>query len=1120
MPDKDQNYIFRLQEDSDLSNTIKHWNESVQYREKQIEAIATTNPASTKEPTSVPSPFARIALAKTAFGAVAKYGEKASNTYKKIVSDCLDVGEIFFNYEKYQNFFQIIEWNKKNDLLSLKNSNNAGNNKFLQTLELYLDQDAGNYNFSLLDSIFILKCTHPFAKSTNNIIGATSPATLFFSAANDLSYLAGLIDFGKNKPFDGNYTPLYKRNLEYQKYWRLLQMTTDDFAGYFKEVDDYLTASYNLLDSSGRAVINAVTKSDMQNYTDITVGGAGNRVKVLTIYLKQQNPVKDIDSDFKILSVKTINDVSPLVLPVDRFAEPLQYGSSLWKSDTRVPYFDDAPVSQRILPAEGSVYPYLTISDFLEDSITQLPFKINRNAFFDSNCDNKGYLLPLKKLFFDFFTVEDLNKTLADGKKMFELQPVANAVKVFLRIPVRKGVIVYNRVYHEYNGPDIAKNKGALVQYDFDFALFPNIKFQSPIEAFYRFGLISKFDEASKFNLFFFDTDNQQLTAEKVIRNQRDRNYEQCSHYFLDKTNFDHIQVDNSGKKLGMIIPSLNQNNGGSRQITFAVDLGTTNTHVEYTIDGNPAKGLDITLADQQIHLLSDDTDRFVKYELIFDSDLIPGRLGEGENYGFPLRTALSESSSIDWRNPVVPMVHANIPFDYEKRLTHGYSNITPNLKWSELSDVNNNKERIKIFIETLFLILRNKVVLNDGKLEATKIIWFYPLSMTKHRFILFKTEWENAYRKYFGSAIDNIIPMTESVAPYQFFKTSVNNASDVVTVDIGGGTTDIVIAQRGEIKQISSFRFAANSVFGDGYAINPHGSVQNGMIRQFKSRIYDILKANEMDNLMSVYHEMDSKNISAEIASFLFSLYGNKTIQDKNIADKVNFNRILQEDGTQKIVFVFFYGAIIYHIAHILKGKGLPVPRHISFSGNGSKVIQILSEDDKTLEKFTKLIIEKVFGEPYSGELTIKRYVKNPKQATCKGGISNPVSEDYDQIADKKVTLLNSTSQTFVTTETYGNINREKLINRTSIEASDFIHFLLNLNSEFSFKNNFGVDTASIDVAKKSCFIDLETYAFNGLEEKLKEVSPDDAVEETFFFYPLTGMFYALSNILFESQT
>ena len=1111
------NTVFRLQKNSDLSNSIKHWEESVQYQETQIGAIESTNPDSTNEPTSIPSPFARIALVKTAFSIVAKEWDNAPKAYKKIVSDCLDVGELFFNYNKYQkNIIEIIEWNKANDLNSLANSSSKGNRKFEKTLQLYLNQDSQSYNFDKMDSIFILKCKHPSAKLTNNIIGATSPTTIFFSSANDLSYLSELIDFGKDRPFDGDYKPLNKRYIEYQKYWYLIRKTTPNFAHNLPEINAYLNMNFNKMENSDRAMINNLVDSDWDILDDITIGGAGNPVSILNIPLKQQKPPTDIESDFEIDSNKFINVPKPLVLPIDRFTQQMRYVTANWNPDTKVPKFDSCAILKRVLPSDGSKYPYLTISDFLEDTIVQMPFQINMDAFFESNCDKKGYLLPLKKSFFDYFSVDDLKKTLSNGKKMFELESNASGVKVYLRIPVKNGVIEYSRLYFENNTSNVAENKGALIKQDFDFALFPNIKFNDESNSFYRFGLVSDIDKEIKYTVECYNSNNEVIKCDPILRNLNNKNHAQCHHYYLEKRNFDYFQISINNIS-GVIIPLFVEKTQGSKQLTFAVDLGTTNTHVEYSIGDEPAKAFNISDTDRQINLLSKDGDTTIKYELLFDLDLLPSTLGDNSEFSFPIRTALSEANHINWINPVIAMVHANIPFIYERRPIYDYNQLTTNLKWAY---DNHSQERIKIYIESLFLILRNKVILNGGNLEATKIVWFYPISMTQHRFSLFKSEWERAYKKYFGSNTENIIPMTESVAPYEFYKSSVSNASDMVTVDIGGGTSDIVIAQRGEVKFITSFRFAADSIFGDGYATNRNGSVQNGIIRQFKSLIFDVLKDNEMGDLINVYKKIDNKNVSSEIASFLFSLNNNKALIEKQIGDRADFNDLLKKDGKQKIVFVFFYTAIIYHLAHILKAKKLPMPRHITFSGNGSKVIRILSPETSTLERFTKLIFQKVFQKDDLGELTIEHNAENPKEATCKGGISsNFTAEDYSTISSKKVVLKVSDSKSFVSNETYGTINEEDIINETVKEIKRFIEFTLNLNSSFSFRNNFGVDASSIDIAKEECYKDLKTYTLKGIDLKKEEVSKNDEIEETFFFYPLTGMLHALSNKIFEKQ-
>ncbi|MGL5262558.1 MAG: hypothetical protein ACRC9P_09260, partial [Bacteroides sp.] len=476
------NIIFRLPEDSGLSNTIKHWEKSIQYESEQIGKITSTNPKSTCEPTSIPSPFARLALIKTAFSVVAREWEKAPRVYHKIVSDTLDVGQIFFNFEKYSRYIQIIEWNKTNDLQTLLSGNSA-NIQIGKTLELYLNQDSENYNFDKLESLFILQCIHPISNNTNNIIGATSPATLFFSSPNDLSYVSEIINFGDDVPFDNEYKSLNHRHIEYQKYWYLLQKNNPNFNSLFPEVAAYLSTSYNKLDVESRGVINKLDDSSWSNYKDITVGGAGNPVSVNGIILKQKESPSILESDFELKPTKEQSNKIPLILPIDKFTSKLKYVTADWDSNTSVPFYDDKPFSARVLPADGSLYPYLTVSDFLEDAIIRLPYPVNGNSFFEANCKDVGYLLPLKKEFFDYFNVGDLYREV-DGKKMFELEPNVGGVKVYLRVPIKEGFIEYSRIYYEKNQADLSRNKGALLDYSFDFALFPNIKFAREADAY------------------------------------------------------------------------------------------------------------------------------------------------------------------------------------------------------------------------------------------------------------------------------------------------------------------------------------------------------------------------------------------------------------------------------------------------------------------------------------------------------------------------------------------------------------------------------------------------------------------------------------------------------------
>jgi actin-like ATPase involved in cell morphogenesis len=145
---------------------------------------------------------------------------------------------------------------------------------------------------------------------------------------------------------------------------------------------------------------------------------------------------------------------------------------------------------------------------------------------------------------------------------------------------------------------------------------------------------------------------------------------------------------------------------------------------------------------------------------------------------------------------------------------------------------------------------------------------------MTRHRFNIFKNIWEEIYQKYFGDNLQNLISITESIAPYEYYKRTVGNTSNMVSIDIGGGTSDMVIVVGEEIKHITSFRFAANSIFGDGYASNN----VNGIVRKFQSNIETLLDKAGLQELKNIGNEISNEKLSSDIASFFFSLKNNIT--------------------------------------------------------------------------------------------------------------------------------------------------------------------------------------------------------------------------------------------------
>jgi hypothetical protein len=265
--------------------------------------------------------------------------------------------------------------------------------------------------------------------------------------------------------------------------------------------------------------------------------------------------------------------------------------------------------------------------------------------------------------------------------------------------------------------------------------------------------------------------------------------------------------------------------------------------------------------------------------------------------------------------------------------------------------------------------------------------------------------------------------------------------------------------------------------------------------------------------------------------------------VKERNIP--VSFNRMLTDDNDLKIIFLLFYSSLIYHIAKIMKLKGLKSPRYVTFSGTGSKVINIAdaSSGFNTLSKLTSIIFRKVMEVDY-GIIELKSY-DAPKEITCKGGLKIPSRQEidgntidittnngkreYEEYIDSiKATLLGDAKDTMIaeTVLRYDDIlkdpQEQKKLEEGIIEEYDkFIELFFSINKECSFTNEFGVSPASIQIAKEILQNsgDVRMYLNAGIKEKLDFLGNNTNVEieESFFFYPLIGCINKLAYEIYE---
>lgn len=1104
--------VFRLYKGN---NNIQDWGDSVSYGTHALDQIEDPNAASVKkEITSIPSPFARIDLVKNAYKEVVKSGNLHGDTiFHKMVSDSLDVAQIFFNLPKLSDRIRVIVWNVKQELDILKNNSSNEQRRVGETLEMFLKQDTEAYNFDKMKSVYLLHYVGRYRQTQLDIIGATSPATLFFCSANDFTYLSEDIRFGKDKVFDAHLASLDQRDEQFIIFYFAYQKAFPNFARLFPEVNEYMELVYKSgLTPDQKDKVDSLSTNSINDYPELVINP--NKVEINGVNYRQCPENIKVKSGFEIKTNIAKEDKLPLVLPIESGSiyTNVYYVSDYWENTNKAPYVDSKPMAERRLPKANEMYPYLTIGDFLEDVLIRVP-NINTadDAFFGKFIIDSTYryLLPLKETFFHYFTTQELQGKVG-GQPMFEIKEVLDDnVKVTIRIPIQGNrYIEYTRQYIENGEIRPEQNKGLLIERNFSVGLFSNIRYENEKDAYYRAYIMSEFEDKDGYKLVFKNGEEVLSIADPVIRNSDDARYLSYKSYIIEQLLFDSIRVY-CDEYSGVLIPIM-QHRSGTDQFTFAIDFGTTNSHIEYSVNQGASEPFCMNQQETMLKLWGY-VENQAKY--IFGYDVLPDTIGEDKLYKFPMRTALCLASTTNWNKAVYPLGHTNIPFPYEKKRGYAYDRILTDLKWS--NDPNNTK-RIKNFIESLFIMLRTKVLISNGSLSHTKIVWFYPISMVENRYNSFSDVWTKAYEKYFGGDKRNIIPMTESVAPYEHYRNAEANVGNIVTIDIGGGTTDIVLAKDGNVKNITSFHFAADSVFGDPYRSS---SSINKLLEQYENSIKAVLEDNSLRDLLEILEQHKKSRISSNIASFFFSLKNNNEIVAKKLSDNVDFNNMLLLDSNYKIVFIIFYAAIIYHLAHIMKAKSLEMPRHIAFSGNGSKVIRILTTSDGTLEKFTKKIFEKIYGEKYPVDgLTILQNENNPKEVTCKGGLANPIYQEYEEMTQMKMVYnaVQIDGEPFVNGQTYASID-DDYIKRTVDEAKNFVKFVVELNQEFSYKNNFDSSESSLEVAKKECLRDLETYTKNGLDIKRQEVSNNDAIEETLFFYPLNGMLNALISAIYK---
>lgn len=1088
--------VFRLFKGSNL----QHWENSNRIGPADIKSIEDISGGiMSKDPTSIPSPFARMDLAKSAFKNIVDLKNLGGQTiFNKIVSDNFDLMELLFNSDEIDGI-EISSWDAKESVNHLIGSNNKKHRLLGKTLKLFINQDE---IFEGNSKIFIFSRKH-------KILGGTSPLSVVFTTGNSLE--STNIKLSNRALFNAPYEPLYKRDSAFQKYVYSLIYNNPEFGNKFSELREYLDHSLRTLENENYALFLELQdiKLDQNyypnNYAEINGDIDGDIATLFNIPLRKSKG-NNVESDFFIKTDLPQTDKVPLILQ-NEYTLPIEYFSGTKWTDSKIiiPFADERALNERTLPGLIKKYPYKTVDDFLEPVIFRLPYELDSTKFLSfSTAENKSFLLPLKSAFFKYFTVDDLINKQVGGKPMLTTEVLANSVTVQLRIPIKKDghYITLSRKYKVDGDIDISRNIGVVKNLFANVGISPFLKMEeSDATNHYRIGLFSMIDRGV--NLSFY-SQGKLAPAENSYERTSEVFY--SSKYFVLNQKFDILKVEVDGN-FGLLIPKLARKTEGPKNFTFGVDFGTTNTHIEYRVDDGKPTAFSIDLNDlQTIYTIGEvsqsniEVSRLTELKKLSEYEYIPEILKKDLN-DFPIRTVISNSSKLGVAEPKSALSQMSIPFNYIVEESLDSNIYTQNLKWGNNDNDALHEDKIRLFIDELFFLMRNKVLANNGNLSSTKIHWSYPLSMSIKQISDLENFYTTLYQKYFSkpNAFTNVKKYTESIAPFEYLKKDgglVAFEKPVALIDIGGGTTDIVIYKNNSAEKVTSFRFGANKIYSNSNA----GINANGFVKE-------IDKFKQVNNLSPIFTSILDKFLISEKmtegVSLLFSADTNIRHKD-TISNK--FSDQIRSNENLKSAYVFYYSAIVYHLATFMKANNYDIPSKLIFSGNGSKILNIIDNNEKSpiLTKISTFIFGKIYGLELMHNLTVEKS-NNPKEITSKGlTYANNFGQDINEM---KATLIGTSDNALLdykSARTYETITHEDA-RSVNAEVNNFIDLFVEMYRSLN-KEYFDIDTKLIDGFKEVLSADTLNYIMRGVEESKGN---DLKITDSLFFFPLENSLY-----------
>lgn len=1119
---------------------LSGWEKTIAYDTNRVPHITDTvgsGIALSKMGTSIPTPFARVFLFKTAFEMVngSADGADDNSAYGKLVSECLDFLEFIY---LYGDAIELKTWNVNGNITALKGSGSKGHKILGKSLE----------NFALnlgVKDIYLIYYN-------GVLIGGTSPFTLVYTSPNwqrvknitNACGLAGNQLFPDYSQPNTVATPLYKRDLGFRTMLTRYYVAFCDVPGmsatsFFK----YIYRNQNMYDVEMKKYFADITgespydvamfRNDYAcvkaNMTEIDILGIGG-VSTLFLATTAPEPAPDatISEDYKIAATVDNGNVNrPLVLFEGGITGATYVAGKPLPNGVDIVRNPDEPLDSRILPGGQNIrYPYLTDTDFLQEKIIKVGYKVDTNNFMTFGIQTAGngdYLLPLRKEIFEYFKPSDFVDDSVHGLSIKLEELDKETVKVHLTIPVQFKDRPYIELVHTYYKDDIVELKN--YPNVFSIGVFPSYRILgNAVPNIYSVLVLDAKKQVT--TRYYALKDGKVEVVADVVSKSRLTN---GGRYDELKQTFDICEVETNGAK-ALLLPNFKEITpaDGGGDTVVGIDFGTTNTYICFSTDGGgDPKSLEITRDDMQVLMLNkinldkgnfgDDYRNSMymmsPYITSLDREFVPLLLGDQSNVAYPFRTVTCET--FDPQNGfdkiANPQLFAdiNIGFNFLKELVDlPKEKYNTNIKW-DIEEGNTNEpltvkqNRVRAFCYQNAWMIKNKLMLLQDPRTSFTVFITFPYTMKRTVRNEIAGYWEEAFDKIMGRGNVVIERVTESIAPYYSIISNDGNFTDnALNIDIGGGTTDMLFADVENKKFFyTSSKFAGDDIWGDGKHLVNNNQKDNGFVKDFETKLasHSLLVSDDRSKGYEQYKSLVKK--SADLMSYIF-----------RYEDEFKYTGYIRQSKDKLMpVLCVHLGAILYHVAQVLTERHITIPSTIKFSGMGAKYIHIISDNESDVQDIVKMLLS-AFMESLSGDkCKMPRNFKvsfqnNAKEVTAQGAmLLNHNSLQNIRDYDKEPLCVFGIDKEIGDELEYEDVPKYK--NDVLKSYDKFLDaFVRDKKITRFFKEEFGIIFTDELVNK------LENEASQSFDLMSRNTNAD-YVSETMFFWPLKNGLYAASK-------